>query len=462
MKLWQQDATTIARMVRNRDVSAREVAAAHLGRIDEVNGSLNAIVRRMDADALAAADKIDRGQSFGPLAGVVATSKINTDHKGYPTDDGVAIARDNMPVGTNATIRGLLDAGCVFAGRTNSPALGLRLHTGNALHGETINPLDPKITPGGSSGGAGVAVATGMCAIAQGNDIGGSVRWPAFCNGVVGLRPSMGRMTFFSTNIASGRGVAVELMATNGPLARTVADIRLALEAMSANGWEDPAWIPAPISFQPPPKPIRVALVVDDGLPMHEVTKAAVRRAGRHLSDAGYEVEEVNPPALDRVFTLWSRISEKTGLDQGVNQLLQLANDDGLTKFITTAGSIFRGNAAETADVLVERDQILRHWSQFFDRYPVIVMPVYTAPSMRANEDLEGPDAVQRLQESARYLFGLSALGVPALAVPVGEHHGIPHGVQIVARRWRDDLCLDAGDEIQKREGMRPVVDPQR
>src|SRR5215472_2504898 len=111
MKLWQQDASSVARLVRDKDVSAREVVAAHLGRIDEVNGSLNAIVRRMDEDALSAADKIDGGDVSGPLAGVVATSKINTDHAGYPTDSGIVAFKDNMPVGTNATIRGLIDAG---------------------------------------------------------------------------------------------------------------------------------------------------------------------------------------------------------------------------------------------------------------------------------------------------------------------------------------------------------------
>jgi amidase len=460
MELWQQDAATIARMVREKKVSATEVAKAHLTRIDKVNGALNAIVRRMDDEALTAAKKVDASESKGALAGVVLTSKINTDHFGHPTDNGVVAFKDLMPVATHPAVQGLMDAGSVFVGRTNSPALAMRVHTGNALHGETKNPLDPKLTPGGSSGGAGAAVATGMCTIAQGNDIGGSIRWPAFCNGVVGLRPSVGRLPTCSTNIAAPRQLSSQIMSTNGPLARTVGDLRLAFEAMSAPGWDDPNWSPVPLGFPKPKGRIRVALVVDDGLPMCAITREALKTAGKHLEDAGYAVEEASPPSLERIFSFWTRLS-RTGLGSMITGMLAQINDPGLTKFTEAWTSMTATPAPGEIDVMVERDLVLRAWNKFFDTYPVMVMPVFTEPSMRANQDLEGSDAVVKLMESARYMTGLPALGLPALAVPVGEHNGLPHGVEIVARRWRDDLCLDAAEEIQKREGVRAVVDPK-
>jgi amidase len=460
MELWQQDAATIARMVRDKKVSAMEVAKAHIARIDKVNGMLNAIVRRMDDEALAAAKAVDEAKGKGTLAGVVCTSKINTDHFGHPTDNGVVAFKNQMPPGTNPTVQGLMDAGCAFVGRTNSPALAMRLHTGNALHGETKNPLDPKLTPGGSSGGAAAAVAVGMSTIAQGNDIGGSIRWPAFCNGIVGLRPTVGRMPTCPTNIAAQRQLSSQLMSTNGPLARTVGDLKLAFKAMSAPDWDDPNWAPVPLSFPKSKNRIRVALVVDDGLPMHAVTREALKTAGKHLEDAGYAVEEANPPSLERIFTFWTRLS-RTGLGGMLTGMLAQINDAGLTKFTQAWTSLTRDPQPNEVDIMVERDLVLRAWNKFFDTYPLMVMPVFTEPSMRANQDLEGTDAVIKLMSTARYLMGLPALGVPALAVPVGEHEGLPHGVQLVARRWRDDLCLDAAAEIQKREGFRPVVDPK-
>ena len=453
------DAVTIAQKVRDRAISASEVTEAHLKRIDQVNGKLNAIVRRMDDDARAAALKLDTDGVKGPMAGVAVTSKINTDHAGYPTDNGLVMLRDAVAAGTNATIQGLIDAGGVFVGRTNSPAMAMRFHTDNMVHGATKNPHDETVSPGGSSGGAGAAVATGMCVIAQGNDVGGSVRWPAFCNGIVGLRPSFGRMATIPTNVATPRPFGSELMATNGPLARTVADCRLAFQAMLTDSWDDPWYVPAPLEGPKIAGPIHVALVVNDGLPMHAATVNAVKTAGRHLADAGYIVEEVNPPGLDRVFTLWNRIGI-TELNSLFKPMLPVINDPGLTASMSAWLEIAPAlSVDELLQALVERDLILRAWNQFFKKYPVIVTPSYTQPFMRANEDTEGIDAMRNLLLQGRYLLGLPPLGLPGLAVPVGRHGNMPQGVQIIARRFREDLCFAAGEEIERREGVRPVVD---
>ena len=284
-QLWQLSAAKIAKMVSNKEISAEEVAKSHLERIDEVNPVLNALTI-VEREATSKAKTFDQGARSGKLSGVAFTSKINVDHAGYPTDDGVSFLAGDIATETTTTVRGLEEAGATMMGRSNAPALAFRIHTGNELHGETFNPFDKAITPGGSSGGAGVAVATGMCAVAQGNDIGGSIRWPAFCNGIYGLRPSMGRMNVMRVNTAAPRFASSMMMSTNGPLARTVDDLWLAFEAMSHATSDDPRTTPVALTGMEKPTSKKVALITSDGHAISDETKQALQIAGKHLEDA--------------------------------------------------------------------------------------------------------------------------------------------------------------------------------
>src|SRR5215471_8882561 len=209
MELWQLDASDLARLIRLGKISSREAVTSCLARTDAVNGKLNAIVRRMYDEALAVADACDaarsRGETLGPLHGVPVTTKINVDHRGHPTDNGAVALKDLIAPQDAPVIANLRKAGAVFIGRTNAPAFSMRIFSDNGLHGRTLNPLDKSITPGGSSGGAGAAVASGMGPIAHGNDIGGSVRIPAYCNGVIGLRTGLGRVPAYSTTTTAPR-----------------------------------------------------------------------------------------------------------------------------------------------------------------------------------------------------------------------------------------------------------------
>jgi amidase len=458
-ELWQLSATEQAQFVASGRASAVEVAAAHLARIDAVNGQLNAIVRRTDEHALAVAQRIDAGSINGSLAGAIATSKINTDHVPFPSDNGIVALKDNPSTNTAMCIQGMEEAGLVFAGRTNSPAFALRFHTGNDLHGQTFNPHNKAATPGGSSGGAAVAVATGMCAVAQGNDVGGSIRFPAFCNGVVGLRPTIGRMVTGGTN-PNPRMLGASFMATNGPLARTMTDLRATYAAMCKDNWADSAWVPAPHQFSPPHGPIKVALVVDDGHPMHSATLQAIRTAGQHLQDAGYEVEEIAPPSLSDLFGLWMRMSVLEMSTQFFPMVPHIG-DSGLTKAIENWLPYFPEPSPQGMfKAYADRELILRAWNAFFAQFHIVVAPVLTKPYMRANEDLEGVEAFGEIITHSRWLLDLPPLGLPSLAVPVSEHEGMPQGVQLIAHTWREDLLLDAGDAIEQREGVRHVVDP--
>ena len=456
---WQMEGVEVARLVREKKISAAEVAESQIARIEAVNAKLNAIVRRADDDARSNAAAIDDGSIVGPNVGMTMTSKVNTDHLGYPNDNGArALAQNPSPV-TTPCVAGMLESGMLMVGRTNTPAMSMRFHTDNALHGETLNPHGRHISSGGSSGGAGSAVAAGLCHVAQGNDVGGSVRWPAYCNGVIGLRPTIGRMVTGGTN-ANARSWGAANMATQGPLARTMADMRATWTAMNKPNWADPTWVPAAHEFPRGKGPIRVALVTDDSIGIDASVVETVRTAGRHLAAAGYEVEEVNPPMLDELFSLWTTIGSVDML-LGLVPMLPMIDDEGLTEVFTDWQPHF---PAPTGEVFIKahmlRDMMMRQWNAFFETHPLVVMPVLTVPYMRRGEDREGPGSMARVAQNARYTLNTPAIAIPSMAFPVGTDDGAPTGVQIAAHMWREDLILDAGDALEERLGKVVPVDP--
>jgi len=272
----------------------------------------------------------------------------------------------------------------------------------------------------------------------------------------------MGRMNTMSTNLSAPRPYGSQLMATNGPLARTVADCRLGFHAMLTNSWADPWSVPASLEWPAIVGPIRVALVVDDGLPLHEAAIKSVKKAGKYLEQAGYVVEEINPPSLDRVFTLWNRIGI-TDLHNVFRPMLPSLNDPGMTASMSAWMDIIPPMTLnEVMQTFVERDLIARAWNEFLVTYPIIVTPVYTQPFMRVAEDTEGHEAMKNLMLQGRYLLGLPPLGLPGLAVPVGKHGKMPQGVQIISRRFREDLVLDAGEVVERGEGgPRATIEPR-
>src|SRR5580692_5905401 len=197
-ELWRLSATDIAALIRSKKVSAKQAASAALARLDAVNPSINAVVDHRPEDVLAQAAAIDaaiaRNQEVGPLAGVPVTVKVNIDQAGFATTNGLKLQRDVIAQSNSPVIDNLRKAGAVILGRTNCPAFSYRWFTTNLVHGDTKNPRDGGITPGGSSGGAGAAVASGIGHIAHGTDIAGSIRYPAYACGVHGLRPTTGRV----------------------------------------------------------------------------------------------------------------------------------------------------------------------------------------------------------------------------------------------------------------------------
>lgn len=465
--LWRLDGVTLAGLIRAGKVSAREAVTAHLERLDAVNPRINAVVRPfLHEQALAEADAADRarlaGEALGALHGLPVTTKINTDQAGLPTDGGVPKLKDLIAPEDSAQVGNLRKAGAIVIGRTNAPAFSMRGMTDNALHGQTFNPWNRTITCGGSSGGAGAAVAAGIGVIGHGNDIGGSIRWPAYCNGVVGLRPSPGRVPSYNPTAGVPRRMSGQLMAVQGPLTRSVRDARLALGAMAARDPRDPWWTPAPLVGAPPARPIRVALVTEmPGSSLDPAAVGAVREAGACLAAAGYRVEETLPPQLARVEELWHPIG-LSDLNLSLRPQLADCGDPGIQRFVESWFALKGTYDLPTyLDALAERDTILREWNVFMETYPVLIMPSCAEVALPAGCDVEGIDGAARMLAALRFQLVLPVLGLPGLAVPTTPVGGLPMGVQVVSRRYREDLCLEAGEVIEAHLGTFTPIDPR-
>ena len=462
---WRLDAIDLASLIRSGSLSAREAVRSCLDRLDKVNPAVNAVVVRMHEAALEAADEADawqaRGEALGPLHGVPITIKINTDQAGWPNDHGVAALRDLVATEDAPVVAHLRGAGAVVIGRTNSPAFGMRWFTGNELYGETRNPWEATRTPGGSSGGAAAAVALGIGAIGQGNDIAGSVRYPAYCCGLTGLRPTLGRVPAFSVTAKAPMALAAQFMAVQGPITRRVADCRLAFEVMAQPHPRDPR-VAIIGDYPPSRRPLRAALVADPGgTGTHAAIKDAVHSAGRALEAAGYVVEAIEPPKMGRAAELWGEIAGPdtlTLLEAGV----ALHGDRGIRKGV----ELWRGawphrDPAVTLRALAERVRILRLWGAFFADYTVLVTPTCTEPVFAWDEDVRDQPTTDRIVHAQRPTLAVSVLGLPGLAVPTGVHAGVPTGVQIVSAPNREDLCFQAATIVEAHHPMPTPIDPR-
>jgi amidase len=465
MDLWQYDATDLAHLIRTGRASAREAVDSVLGRLHKVNPAINAVVRVYEQEARAAAETADaaraRGHAMGPLHGVPVTIKINVDVAGQPTDNGVIPLKDLIAQEDSPVVANLRHSGAIIIGRTNAPAFSMRIFSDNALHGRTLNPLDPTVTPGGSSGGAGAATATGIGAIAHGNDIGGSVRIPAYCNGVVGLRAGFARIPAFNpTSANAGRPVGSVLMAVQGPHTRTVRDARLALEVMSRGDRRDWRWNDVPMRGPAPARPVKVAIVPEfPGCRTHPGQAAAVRQAGRHLQAAGYVVEEVMPPDLERGIELWHLIIATESFHGIWVQMQKMGDPDGIAAMRAWLELHKPADLPTYMGALTEREGVLYRWMTFMLQWPLVIFPTLAGlpPKQVSDTTVEGQDQVMN---SMRPALIAPLLGLPALAVPVGRSGQLRTGVQIMAMRNREDLCLDAGEVIEAAEGIVTPVDP--
>lgn len=461
-ELWRHSASQIANLVRLRKVSATEVARDALARLDAVNPSINAVVDHRPDDTLAQAAAVDAalaaGRPVGPLAGVPITIKTNIDQAGYATSNGLRskanlIAEENNPVVDN-----FLKSGAVILGRTNTPAFSCRWFTDNQLFGPTRNPRDPKLTPGGSSGGAAAAVVSGIGCIGHGNDIGGSVRYPAYACGIHGLRPGLGRVPTYNASGPS-RTIGFQIMSVQGPLARTVNDVRLGFDVMTGRDMRDPWMFETPVPTWN--RKLAAVCLHPDGLPTVPEVEAALLDSAQRLRDAGWTVVELDEiPPLKEASLIQLILWVADYPEQKIADA-EAEGDPGAIEAMRGAVEMVGPvDVARFSGALTRRADLVREWLAFLKTYPVLLIPASAELPFEDGLDLPDRKGFRWVMERQHFMAGLPVIGVPALTVSTGLVGSSPVGVQIVAGRGREDLCLSAGEAIEAR-GVPPMpIDP--
>ncbi len=427
-----------------------------LERIEEVNPTLNAVVDVLADEALAASDAADdavaRGDELGPLHGVPITIKVNVDVAGHPTTGGIAALADHVAVEDAPLVRSLRRAGAVIVGRTNTPAFSLRWFTDNDLHGRTLNPWDSGVTPGGSSGGAAAAVAAGLGAIAHGNDYGGSIRYPAWACGVVGLRPTVGRVPSYNSTALAERTISNQLMSVQGPLTRRVADAATALRVMASGDPRDPMWNPVPVELPRHDGPLRVAVFDSpgDGGVDHSVA-AAIVQAAAWLADAGCEVEQAAPPRFGEAVELWKSLVFDDLRRAGLRAIRETGDDavqHAVESYLANVDELDRDGYL---DALASRLSVARDWSVFFDRFDVVLTANSWERQFPIDDDQRSAKRMRDILWAQGPLLSTAMLGLPGLAVPVGVDDRLPTGVQLIANRYHEHILIEAGEMIESR-----------
>ena len=458
LPLWRLDATQIAAMLRAGRVSAVEATQSVLARITDVNPRINALAEVMADEALATAAACDRarsaGETLGPLHGVPITIKVNVDAAGHATTDGIVAARNNIAQTDSPLVASLRRAGAVIVGRSNTPAFSLRWFTDNDLHGRTLNPFDATVTPGGSSGGAAAAVAMGMGPIAHGNDYGGSIRYPAWACGVVGLRTTVGRIPSYKAS-APTRTISNQMMSVQGPLTRSVADARLALGVMAEGSPLDPAWVPAPLAYADSAAPLKVAVFRRHAAyDVDPTVVAAIDQAAKWLAAAGCEVEEVEPPHFEEGAQLWRQMVMDDMRRAGQAAMETMADAGTRSALRGYMAGLPVWDRDQALEAQARRFTICRDWAVFLERYPVLLMPNSWQRQFPVDADLGTPATMGPLIAAQAPLLGTAMMGLPGLSVPTGLADGLPTGVQLVSGRFREDRALRAGELIEQAAGF--------
>ena len=462
--LWEKDAITLAGMMRGRVVSAREVIAAHIERVEAVDGAVNAMVTRCFEQAMAQAAAADQalaqGEPPGLLHGLPIAHKDLIDTAGVRTTYGSPLFAEHVPDRDELLVSRMAGAGAISLGKTNTPEFGAGSHTVNRVFGATRNPYDLSRSAGGSSGGAAAALAARMVCLADGSDLGGSLRNPAsFCN-VVGLRPSPGRVPGWPVTDPA------DILGVQGPMARTVADTALLLAVQSG---PDPR---AALALDMPPPALaapadvtrllvqdlrgrRVAWSADLGLPVEPEVRATLAPALVVLADLGCQVSDaaLDLSGGDEVFRTWRALRFVTAF----GPLLRDHPDD-VGPNVTW--NIERGHELTVADLSRATTlwaALAERVSAFFTRFDVLACPVSQVPPF--DVDLDWVHEIDGVPQESyldwmRSAYLISVTGLPAISVPAGfTPGGLPVGLQLVGRRRADWHLLAVAAAFEKATG---------
>ena len=450
----------MAQGIREKKFSSEEVMYSVTERMALHNPRLNAVVDDYSDEAIAEAREADRilaaGEVVGELHGVPVTIKSNVDVEGKPTPNGLPAFADLIAPADSPVVSNLKKAGAIIIGRTNTPELSIRFTTDNPLHGRTLNPWHEDASPGGSSGGASSAAAAGFGPIHHGNDIGGSLRCPAFNCGLATVKPTFGRVPAWLPSAPAERGMLAQLMSVQGAICREVRDVRLATPLMAQADPRDPFWMPVPFEGWPEESgAIRVGVTSECyGHSIHPEITASIDRAAGYLSDAGFAVEQVTTPSVDDAANCWLRYLG----NELKSFLMPVAREHGsktVQKILEWYFEIGEVDDAEDYRIgIKERTAMTREWDVFLDKYPLVLSPYFLQQTPEWNCDTKSLEEMRTLFQSGIYSLGTNWLSLPAGVVPIGLVEELPAGVQIIGRRFREDLILDAMESIEARVGV--------
>jgi amidase len=451
-KLIYASATALARAIRSKEVSSEEVIDAYLQRIEEVNPKLNAIVQLTANAARVQAREADaalaRGHIKGPLHGVPMTIKDNIQTAGVICTAGTKGRASFVPIRDDTVVARVRASGAILLGKTNLPELGLSLETDNLVYGRTNNPYDLSRSPGGSSGGEAAIIAAGGSPLGLGNDAGGSIRLPSHFCGIAGIKPTTGRVPktgHFSWPSGSG-----DILWQHGPMARYIQDLILTLPIIAGVDWHDPAVVPMPLGDPKKVdlKSLRVAFHTDNGtlLPTRE-TIEVIKKAAKVLSDVGVTMEENRPEGIEQSQEIYISLLVADG-GAGVQNALQMAGTTEVhpwTQGFLEFGRATAMTAAEFGALMIKWAKFRSAMLSFLEKYDVIICPVCAFPAL-PHGTTNDFDKVPGFSYTMTY----NLTEWPSVVVRGGTSpEGLPIGVQIVARPWREDVALAVAQHIE-------------
>ncbi|MEK6303611.1 MAG: amidase [Acidobacteriota bacterium] len=460
-------ATTLAEMIRTKSASPVEVVEAHIRRIEEVNPKLNAFVTttfdRAREEARSAEQRIARGESVGPLHGVPVSVKDTFETAGVRTVAGSRLLENNIPKRDAPVVARLKQAGAIVLGKTNVPEFAMDFRSENLVFGRTSNPWDLGRVPGGSSGGEGAAIASGCSPAGVGSDLGGSIRVPSHFCGIVGLKPTPGRIP-----VTGHIPVCVGPFAlgnSNGPLARRVEDLGLMLKVLAGFDPADPQSAPVPVrDFRDiDTRKLRVMWYTNDGFtPVTAATRETVARAARALADRGLEVEERRPAGIERAFELWFAFLGQAGVP-GIVKMYE-GREELMGPLMQTLKAIIQPPTGEQfLGAWIGRDLLRASVVTEMMDYPIILAPVTAMPAFE--HDHQGGFTIegQEIEYLAAFSYTMTynLLGLPAAVVPCGRSpEGLPIGVQIVGRPFEEETVLAVAALLEESLGgyQRPPI----
>jgi Asp-tRNA(Asn)/Glu-tRNA(Gln) amidotransferase A subunit family amidase len=455
-------AVVMAAQIREKKLSPVELIEAHLTQIEKLNPKLNAFVH-MDAERARQAARdaeiaVMHEKPLGLLHGVPVSVKSSISVAGLRCESGTRLRAGLVPAQDAPLVARLRAAGAIVLGVTNAPELLMAWETDNLLYGRTNNPWDLERTPGGSSGGEAAAIAAGMSAGGVGSDGGGSIRVPAHFSGICGLKPTPGRIPA-TGHFPESAGPFASLGVV-GPMARTVADLKVLFEVMQGPDVGDTCAAPVPVRWpnEDEVRKLRIGYFEDDGrTPVTPETRKAVRTAAEALRSAGFQVDGFQPEGLEEARRLWHKFFVVAG-----GMLLKPMFKQGDADLSPILKQFLEWSEAEPAntgrtllEAWIQRDLLRARFFGQMQRYPILLCPAAAIPAFRHGErswQVEGKTV--KYLDAWSYTEFFNLLGNPAAVVPVSfSSEGLPIGAQIVGRPWEEEQVLNVATVLEKECG---------